>query len=245
MPTPSSYSIQDRRPMGFRDLPPVKAAARGLIAVGATPNAISVASVAFAAGAGASFFATAHTDGLPQRLLWLGGGLGVAARALCNVFDGIVAVETGRASPLGELYNEVPDRFSDVCYLAGLGYAVGGSPMLGWLAACAALLTAYARAQAALAERTAGLEGRQDFCGPMAKPHRMYLTMALCAWMATLAPALPCPAWGPGQRWGLPAAVLAVIVAGSLLTTARRLARAGRHLRAGAILAKEAAHGSR
>src|SRR6185436_8826335 len=111
------------------------------------PNAISVASVVFAAGAGASFIATAHTDGPTQRLLWLGGGLGVAARALCNVFDGIVAVETGRASPLGELYNEVPDRFSDVFYLCGLGYAAGGSPMLGWLAAATALLTAYARAQ--------------------------------------------------------------------------------------------------
>ena len=38
---------------------------------------------------------------------------------LANLLDGLVAVEGGRRSPTGELFNEVPDRVSDVLVLAG------------------------------------------------------------------------------------------------------------------------------
>jgi phosphatidylglycerophosphate synthase len=53
----------------------------------------------------------------------------------------MVAIEAGTASPVGELYNEVPDRVSDTATLIGAGYAVGGHPTLGYVAACLALFT--------------------------------------------------------------------------------------------------------
>ena len=142
------------------------------------------------------------------------------------MLDGMVALASGRASRLGELYNEVPDRVSDTATLIGLGCAAGGSPLLGCLAACAAIFTAYVRA----AGKAAGAP--QEFCGPMAKQERMFLCTLGALWCG-LAPASWQPAWtaiegaGPpaGPGWGVPALVLAVVLAGSILTAARRLRR--------------------
>src|SRR6516165_2874016 len=128
------------------------------------------------------------------------------------MFDGLVAVEGGRGSRVGELFNEVPDRISDGAILIGLGYAAGGDAVLGYLAALGAIFTAYVRATG----KVAGAP--QEFCGPMAKQQRMALVIAV---------SLACVV-EPETR--LPAAVLAVIVAGTLLTAARRLIRIARHL---------------
>jgi phosphatidylglycerophosphate synthase len=136
----------------------------------------------------------------------------------------MVAIEAAHASRVGELFNEVPDRISDAATLVGLGYAAGSAPQLGFLAAILAIFVAYVRA----AVRVAG--GPQDYCGPMAKQHRMFvvtLTALICAmipsrWQAVLS----------DMGWGLPAIALAVITAGCVITTIRRLLRAGRALTA-------------
>jgi len=73
----------------------------------------------------------------------------------------------GISSPTGPLWNEMPDRAADVSILVGVGYASTGNPTLGWLAAVVAVATAYVRAEARASGRP------NDFCGPMAKPHRM------------------------------------------------------------------------
>ena len=89
-----------------------------------------------------------------------------------------MAIECDRRSPTGELFNELPDRVSDVLALVAAGYAVtwvGWAPELGWTAALAAVLTAYVRALGG----SLGLA--QDFSGPLAKPHRMALLTAACA----------------------------------------------------------------
>jgi phosphatidylglycerophosphate synthase len=132
----------------------------------------------------------------------------------------MVAVTTGRASPVGELYNEAPDRVSDIATLAGLGYAAGGDPVLGWGAACAAVLTAYVRALG----KAAGAP--QDYGGPMAKPHRMFLVTVTALWCG-LAPGAWQPATGPGAA----TLALAVIALGSAVTCARRLARTASFLK--------------
>jgi phosphatidylglycerophosphate synthase len=86
----------------------------------------------------------------------------------------------------GEVFNELPDRFADLFIFAGAGYAVptpGLMPWLGWAAAALAILTAYVRALGASAGAS------QQFCGPMAKQHRMAvmtvtcLVLAIAAWM--------------------------------------------------------------
>ena len=79
------------------------------------------------------------------------------------MFDGMVAIETGKASPTGALYNEVPDRVSDAAMFIGAGYGLGGQPPLGYLAACLAVFLAYLRRRA----KWPALH--KEFCGPMAK----------------------------------------------------------------------------
>src|SRR5699024_4358469 len=119
-----------------------------MVARGLTPNSISVAGMGIAIFGGGFLACTTlgSTVGFIERLFWVLGILCVQARLLCNLFDGMVAVQTGSASPVGELYNEVPDRISDAAVLIGLGYAAGSSVTLGYLAACLALLVAYVRA---------------------------------------------------------------------------------------------------
>lgn len=131
-----------------------------------------------AIGAGAACFATGPVDGWGERGLWLLGGALCQVRLLCNLFDGMVAIARGVASPKGELYNEVPDRVSDAAIFIGLGYASLSDPILGVAAALVAVFTAYVRAMA----KAAGAPN--DYCGPMAKPQRMAVVTALSIWMA-------------------------------------------------------------
>ena len=79
----------------------------------------------------------------------------------------MVAVLREVASPVGELFNEVPDRVSDAATLIGFGYATGSNPVLGFVATIFAIFLAYMRAQG----KVAG--AHQEFCGPMAKQQRM------------------------------------------------------------------------
>jgi phosphatidylglycerophosphate synthase len=132
------------------------------------------------------------------------------------MLDGMVAIESGRTSPVGELFNEVPDRVSDAAILVGLGYSAGGSPALGWALALAAVFTAYVRAEG----RVAG--AAQDYGGPLAKPQRMFGVTVIALWCG-LAPG----AWVSGvPAWGA-----LVLLAGTVATAVRRLHRIGRALR--------------
>ena len=208
----------ERRPLASRSWKISHRAAERLARAGVSPNAISLAGMAAGILAGLVLASTSRIDEPWSRAAWLLGALLVQARLAANLLDGMVALATRRASPVGELYNEVPDRVSDLATLAGLGYAWGGDPILGWIAACAAVLTAYVRAMG----KAAGAP--QDYRGPMAKPHRMFLVTVTGLWCG-LAPGAWRPALGDGG-WGLPALALAVIALGSLITCIRRLHRA-------------------
>jgi len=214
---PPPHHTADRRPLATRERPVAKRAAARLARAGVAPNAISAAGMVAGIAAGALF---ALTDRAPDlaRPLWIAGAVLVQLRLLANMLDGMVAIEAGRASPSGELWNEIPDRVSDVATLVGLGYAAGSDPALGWAAAVAAVFTAYVRA----ACKVAGAP--QDFCGPMAKPHRMFVV--------TLA-ALYCGAVPLSWQPHVPGFVLALVLAGSLFTALRRLRRGAAALRAG------------
>ncbi|WP_424938911.1 CDP-alcohol phosphatidyltransferase family protein [Aliiroseovarius sp. S253] len=153
-----------RRPIASRDRNWAKRAASWLVTKNVTPNQISKASVLFALVAGGAFWLSAGTNAV-----WLIlAALGVQGRLLCNLFDGMVAVEGGKAEADGPFWNEAPDRYADILILVGMGLGAG-SPALGWAAATMAVLTAYTR-EAGAAQ---GLE--PDFGGPLAKQHRMAL----------------------------------------------------------------------
>lgn len=206
----------DRRPIAARQLRVSALAAGWLVRRGASANGISLLGMAAGVGAGAAFAATASATPGWARVAWLLGAALVQARLVANLLDGMVAIGRGIASAVGELFNEVPDRVSDSAVLAGLGVAAG-QPALGLLAALAAMATAYVRAVGK------GAGAGSEFCGPMAKQQRMALATA-----GGVACAVLPRAWTAG--W--PAAILWIVVAGSLLTAARRLLRIARTLRA-------------
>lgn len=207
----------DRRPIAARNLGVTQRMAAALVARGASPNGISVAGMVAGLGAGLAFAAVAWLPAAAATPLLLLGALLVQARLMANLLDGMVAIGRGVASPVGELYNEVPDRVSDTAVLMGLGVAAG-SLALGIGAALAAMLTAYIRTTA----KAAGAP--MDFAGPMAKQHRMALATGLAVWCAVI----PGELGGPAAVW----AVLVVITLGSVFTAWRRLARAAAALEA-------------
>ncbi|MBZ9808455.1 MULTISPECIES: CDP-alcohol phosphatidyltransferase family protein [unclassified Mesorhizobium] len=156
----------DRRPLASRDTRWAQATARRLAALSVPPNRISQASILAGALAGAAFWLGGQSGGTSRLLLLLGAALFCQLRLLCNLFDGMVAVEGGKASADGPFWNEFPDRIADIAIMAGIGYGIG-MPGLGWAAACFSVLTAYVR------ELGRANEAPSDFTGPMAKPHRM------------------------------------------------------------------------
>ena len=224
-PTDPGSLAGDRRPIAARGLPAFQRIAAALAAKGVSPNAISVVGMLCCIVAGVLLALTPELSPGGQRAVWLAAAVLVQLRLQANLLDGMVAIQSGRASPVGQLYNEVPDRVSDAATFIGMGYAVASSPVLGYVATIVAVFTAYVRVQG----KVAGAP--QDFCGPMAKPHRMFV-VTVAALYCGLTPA----AWQPTWRgWGVPALALLVIAAGGLLTAGRRLVRMARALQAAAV----------
>lgn len=194
-----------------------RACAQGLARLGVSPNQVSLASVVLAFAGAALLGWTA--GGGPALTLFLAAAC-IQLRLLCNMLDGLIAVEGGRQSKTGELYNEIPDRVADAAFLAAAGYAARHGEWgaaLGWSAAVLAVTTAYIRALGA--RRGAA----QDFCGPQAKPHRMFLLTVACV----LAFAEALAGWPPRVLFGF----LILINLGTLLTCVRRTRRLARLLR--------------
>ena len=205
----------DRRPLRSRQTSWAAAVLAMLLRTPLTANQISALGILFSiAGAGAILAAPQYPSA------WLLAALAIQLRLLANLMDGLVAVEGGRGSPSGAIWNEAPDRLEDTLFLVAFGYALG-MPWLGWLAAVLAVGTAYVRVLGG----TFGLP--QDFGGPMAKPHRMAALTVGCV-LAAL------ESWWLGSLYA-PAMVLLVVALGSAATVARRLVRQGRELASRAV----------
>ncbi|BDU39969.1 CDP-diacylglycerol--glycerol-3-phosphate 3-phosphatidyltransferase-like protein [Vibrio nigripulchritudo] len=172
--TVSSEEIEGRRPLKVRQVGISRKIAAWLARRSVTPNQISIASVVFSALASAALIAQSFA---PQA--WLVNtllvcvALFIQCRLLCNLFDGMVAVEGGKSTPSGELFNDIPDRIADSLIFIALGYSLiqlyPYAIHLGWLAALLAVGTAYVRTLAT------AIGSKTDFRGPMAKQHRMAL----------------------------------------------------------------------
>jgi len=211
-----------RRPLRSREAPWAVAVALWLAARRVPPNLISVTSVAFAALSGACLVLTGPAGSGAGVALYGLAAAGIQLRLLCNLLDGMVAVEGGLRTPTGELYNEVPDRVADVLVLVAAGYATlaaAWQPGLGWAAATLAVTTAYVRALGV------ALGTRPQFCGPMAKPQRMAVMTAAC-----LAAGVEVGLGGTPRAM---AAALALVVAGCIATIVRRTVAIARELESG------------
>lgn len=166
-----------RRDIKARGASWAKTIAGRLVKTGITPNQISILSVVFAALGGGLMVGSYYYDGLSRALTLVGAAVCVQLRLLCNLFDGMVAVEGGKKTASGEVFNDLPDRIADPIIIISAGYAVKNLPWvveLAWLAGILSVLTAYVRVLGG----ACGI--KQDFVGPMAKQHRMaILTIAL------------------------------------------------------------------
>jgi phosphatidylglycerophosphate synthase len=211
-----SNEPEARRPLKSRGTVWAQYFSRMLLRIGLTPNTVSLLSLVFAVAAGASAWEASQAN--TASWLWLLAATGIQLRLFCNLMDGMLAVEGGLKSPTGELFNEIPDRIADALILVPLGYAGGTSQTiaLGWAAACGAVFTAYLRALGAT------LLQRHDFCGPMAKPHRMAVATLGCIGMMMLD-------W-MDMEFPLLLWTLGVINAGIFITSWRRIAHLAKAL---------------
>ncbi|MBB6223221.1 CDP-alcohol phosphatidyltransferase family protein [Rhizobium leguminosarum] len=198
-----------RRPIASRSSSWAIGMSAWLARTGVTPNGISLFSILFAGICAALILLTTHP------IAMIGAAISVQLRLVCNLLDGMVAIEGGKKTKSGPIYNEFPDRIADSLLLVAAGYACG-FPWLGWLAALLAALTAYIRVFGG----SVGLG--QDFSGIMAKQRRMaVLTAGLVAQsVETLISA---------SRWSLLIASI-IIAAGSLVTCVTRTIRLARSL---------------
>lgn len=209
---------EQRRPIKLRSKAWAATAAAQLVKAKITPNQVSVASAVFAS-AGAALLIQSHFQSSPTLVVFelLAVPIFIQLRLLCNMLDGLMAVEYGKATKSGELFNEMPDRVSDFALLAAAGYAVSGGELaisLGWAAAGFAVCTAYVRAFGARYMKS------QDFSGPMAKQHRMFALTVGC-----LATAIQYAFTGSAT---IMLGTLTIIALGSALTCVNRL----KHLKA-------------
>ncbi|NLS15253.1 CDP-alcohol phosphatidyltransferase family protein [Rhizobium sp. P40RR-XXII] len=208
----------DRRPLASRNTRWAQALARRMTALSVTPNRISQASMLMAALAGASFWLSGAVGSAEMRVAPLiFAALFCQLRLLCNLLDGMVAVEGGKGEADGPFWNEFPDRVADILIFAGIGYGVA-IPGLGWAAAAFAVLTAYVR------ELGRATGNPSDFGGPMAKQHRM--AVATAAALLSIVEAL----WSGGS-WVLTIA-LWIVAIGSAVTVLRRAGNLIGHLKA-------------
>ena len=211
----SAAELGDRRPIATRNRKWAQDATAWLAARNVSPNAISIAGMFACIVAGIALGVTSISD---YRILWLVAALGAQLRLTANMLDGMVAIASSRTSKTGELYNEVPDRISDAAVFIGAGFAWGGNVTLGYVATILAIFTAYIRA----AGKIAGAPN--EFCGPMAKQHRMLVITLVCLYSAITPRSWQMITFNKSPI-GLVTLGLAVIIVGCVITVIRRVGR--------------------
>ncbi|HEY2171198.1 MAG TPA: CDP-alcohol phosphatidyltransferase family protein [Candidatus Angelobacter sp.] len=166
-----------RRPLKSRQAAWANLLAQLLVKAHVSPNGISVTSVFFAACASAALYFSANVVGSARTAVLVMAVAGIQGRLLCNLLDGMVAIEGGRKTKSGEVFNDLPDRIADGLIFVGLGYAAQTHAFgveLGFIGAALAIFTAYVR----MLGGASGL--KQSFAGPMAKQHRMAVLTTAC-----------------------------------------------------------------
>ena len=223
----------NRRPIQSRSAGWAQRFAAWLARLGISPNMISLCSLVAAIFGAATlvYFGLAAAGGETgfAVLALVATFVAVQVRLLCNLFDGMVAVEGGLGGPDGEMFNDLPDRPADVCFLVAMGYAAAMQTWIDWPAWWPTLIQALGWSAGLLAVGTAyvrvfsvSLVGRADFSGPMAKQHRMAVVN-----VALITSIIEQFFWSTGIVFVL---ALMLIFLGACLTVGRRLVRLRRHL---------------
>jgi phosphatidylglycerophosphate synthase len=186
-------------------------AVRLCVRFGIHPDVISYASILVSAMAAACFW---RASSWPW-LLVIGPAF-CYARLWLNMLDGMVALAAGKASPRGEILNDLPDRVSDVLIFVGVAHSGLCLPYLGYWVAIFALFTAYVGTLG----QAVGVQ--REYSGVMAKPWRM-VALHIGAWGIFVA-----LQFSGNARFGGPTILdwtCLVIIVGCLQTIAIRLKR--------------------
>jgi phosphatidylglycerophosphate synthase len=96
------------------------------------------------------------------------------------MLDGMVALASGKASPRGEILNDLPDRVSDVLIFVGVAHSGLCAPFSGYWVAIFALFTAYVGTLG----QAVGVQ--REYSGIMSKPWRM-VVLHVGAWATFVA----------------------------------------------------------
>ncbi len=208
-----------RRPLKVRNIGVAKKTARLLSKKNITPNHISIASIFFALLSAFCFFSFGLINQENQWWLFLLAAFFIQMRLLCNLFDGMVAIEGGKSTKSGELFNDIPDRIADPLILISAGYAIsivtwGGE--IGWAAGLFSVMTAYVRTL------SSSIGAPVNFQGPMAKQHRMAFLTFAC-----LLSAIESAIWN--SEYALLVTLILILI-GSIVTCIRRAISAYQYL---------------
>lgn len=86
----------------------------GAVAGARRPDAepVSIASIFFGLAAGAYMVLGAELGGSWRLALFSLAALLILVRSLCNLWDGMMAIEGGLQSASGAIYNDLPDRLT-------------------------------------------------------------------------------------------------------------------------------------
>lgn len=201
-------SLYDLKPRFQALLRPL---ARGLLAAGITPNAVTLAALVLSLAMGAAL------------ALWLGSAWVMAAVPLVlllrmglNALDGMMARQGGLETKLGLALNEVGDILADGAIYFPFALALGVHPLL----AGGFVLLAAAAEAAGLCGLATGAGRRYD--GPFGKSDRAAAIGALAILAAI---GIPHAAW---INW-----IFAVLAALAAITMANRMLEAARGAPAG------------
>jgi len=219
MTSEKNLKVEGRRPLKVRKAALAKNFAKWLGQQNVTPNQISLLSVCFAGCAAFCFLAIPKSSPRINLIYLVLAPVFIQCRLLCNLFDGMVAVEGGKGTRSGELFNDLPDRIADPLILVSTGYAINILPwahILGWFSAILALLTAYIRTL------SVSIGAPPCFLGPMAKQHRM-ATITIASLLSAFED------YFFGRSYSLFIA-LVIIIIGCFITMYRRLITAYNYL---------------
>jgi len=207
-------SVKDRRPIRARKNKEVRATATWLVRVGMRPNHVSILSVVFSGLSAGCLFVASGSASSWGIALFIAAAAFIPFRGLCNLCDGLMAVEGGLKTKSGAIFNDLPDRVSDPLLLVAAGYSITSASWardLGWAAGLLAVMTAYVRVLGGSAGAS------QQFCGPMDKSPRMVVMMAACV-LTAIELAL---GWIPRAM----ILGLCVVIVGCIATVVRRTLR--------------------
>lgn len=134
--------------------------------LGVHPDAVTWASLPFAAVAGLCLY---RAD-LGWTLLLT--PVFVALRSVCNLLDGMIAIERTMTSPRGEALQDMVDRLSDSCTVLGAAFSPAGDLHLGIVAVTLMLISSYT----GILKKATG--GSREYGGILGKVDRFFLVGA-------------------------------------------------------------------